>query len=342
MIMNKIFFLSLMFAVMALICKAQSIKEEYNVPVNKIYLSDPFIVADESVHTYFMYGSGGKGVIYSRASKDLKNWTEPFIVYQFPSDHWAGDKAPSWAAEVHKYKGKYYLFTTSHNKEVIETIPNRCDIPRRATQIYVADSPRGPFKMFTNAPHTPAKWASLDGTLWIEDGIPYMVFCHEWLQTIDGTMDAVRLPDDLGVPKRRPFTLFKASDAKWSGEMLELGEKTNGLDLGGYVTDGPYLFRTQTGKLGMIWSTWGKKRYALGAAYSKSGKIKGPWIQEDEPIFAENGGHGMLFKTFEGKLMLSLHYVDPKDERQGRKPTFIEADDSGDKLTIKKGSVVIK
>ena len=323
-------------------CLAQNTKKEYEVPLGNIYLSDPFIFADNTDNTYYMYGSGGAGVVYSRASKDLRNWTEPFVVYQFPADHWAGDKAPSWAAEVHKYKGKYYLFTTSHNNEVIESIPNRFDIPRRATQIYVADSPRGPFKAFTKTAQTPHNWASLDGTLWVEDGVPYMVFCHEWLQTFDGTMEAVRLPDDLGIPTEKPFTLFKASDAKWSGEMLELGEKTYGLDLGGYVTDGPYIFKTQTGKLGMIWSSWGKKRYALGAAYSKSGKIKGPWVQEKEPLFTENGGHGMLFKTFDGKLMLSMHYVDPNSNKPRRQPMFIQVDDSGDKLEIKKNGLILK
>ncbi len=31
-----------------------------------------------------------------------------------------------------------------------------------------------------------------------------------------------------------------------------------------------------------------------------------------------------------------MHYVDPKDERPRRKPVFMEVDDSGDKLVIKK------
>lgn len=316
---------------------------QYIDPLNCIHASDPFILASEADSTYYMYSSGGGGKVMARSSKDLKMWTKPFIVMQFPATHWAGEKAPSWAAEVHFYKGKYYLFTTSHNKEVIEHIEDRYDIPRRATQIYVADSPRGPFRDFTNnRQHTPRTWASLDGTLWVEDGTPYMVFCHEWLQTIDGTMEAVRLPDDLGVPMEKPFTLFKASDARWSKEMTAIGEKTNGLDLPGNVTDGPYLFKTKTGHLGMLWSSWGSKRYAMGVAYSASGKIKGPWLQEDEALYKENGGHGMLFYTFDGRLMLSLHWMDPADNRPFRKPMMIEMDDSGDRLVIKKNGIIYK
>ena len=310
-------------------------QETYDVPITSIRCSDPFILADASDHTYYMYSSGGGGRVMGRASKDLQNWTEPFTVMQFPATHWAGDRAASWAAEVHRYRGKYYLFTTSHTRETMVSLPGRGDIPHRATQIYVADSPRGPFRDFTgNKPHTPWDWAALDGTLWIEDGVPYMVFCHEWLQTVDGTMELVRLPDDLGVPTEAPVTLFKASDAPWSGEMLELGEKTNGMDIGGYVTDGPWIFRTQTGRLGMLWSSWGKERYAIGVAYSQSGSVKGPWIQEEKPLFEDNGGHGMLFRTFDGKLKLSMHWVDPRDERPGRRPVIRDVDDSGDRLRL--------
>lgn len=315
---------------------AQGTAEEYPVKIADIRCSDPFIFADETDQTYYMYSSGGGGRVMSRASKDLENWTQPFVVLQFGEGHWAGSRAASWASEVHKYKGKYYLFTTSHTEAAMETIPGRCDIPHRATQIYVADSPRGPFRDFTgNRAHTPDNWAALDGTLWIEKGVPYMIFCHEWLQAIDGTMEIVRLPDDLGVPTEAPKTLFKASDAPWVKEMLAVGNKTNGLDLGGYVTDGPWIFRTQTGKLGMLWSSWyGHDQYAIAVAYSKSGSVKGPWVQEKEPIYGENGGHGMMFRTFDGKLKLSMHWVDPTDARPSRKPIIRDVDDSGDKLIL--------
>jgi len=316
---------------------------QYTERINTIRASDPFVFADKTDSTYYMYSTGGWGKVMARSSKNLEYWSKPFIVMSFPESHWAGSKAPCWASEVHFYKGKYYLFTTSNNNEVIQHIEGRYDIPRRGTQIYVASSAKGPFHAFTeNRQHTPLNWSCLDGTLWVENGTPYMVFCHEWLQTVDGTMEAVKLPLDLGIPKEKPFYLFKASDAKWSKEMLSIGEKTYGRDIGGYVTDGPFLFRTQTGKLGMLWSSWGEKRYVLGVAYSKSGKIKGPWIQESEPLFKDNGGHGMLFHSFDGKLMLSLHWEDPADNRPFRKPMFIEVDDSGDKLCIKQGGKVIK
>lgn len=317
---------------------ADKAAQEYSVPLADIWCSDPFILANEEDKTYYMFSTGGGGRIMSRASKDLKYWTQPYVVMDFPTDHWAGPHAASWATECHPYNGKYYLFTTSHTRETMASIPGRGDIPHRATQIYVADSPRGPFRDFTgNKPHTPEDWAALDGTLYVEDGIPYMVFCHEWLQTVDGTMDLVRLPDDLGVPTQKPKTLFKASEAEWSGEMLKLQNKTNGMDIGGHVTDGPWLFRTGTGRLGMLWSSWYRHdTYAIGVAYSASGKIAGPWIQEKDPLDGTNCGHGMLFKTFDGKMKLCMHYVDPNDERQFRKPIIKDVDISGDRIVINK------
>ena len=61
-----------------------------------------------------------------------------------------------------------------------------------------------------------------------------------------------------------------------------------------------------------------------------------------ELLFEANEGHGMHFHTFDGKLMLSMHYVDPKDSRPSRKPMFLEVDDSGDRLVIKKGGSMLK
>jgi len=40
-----------------------------------------------------------------------------------------------------------------------------------------------------------------------------MVYAHEWIQVIDGTMEAIRLKDDLSDSIGEPIHLFKASDA---------------------------------------------------------------------------------------------------------------------------------
>ena len=46
--------------------------------------------------------------------------------------------------------------------------------------------------------------------------------------------------------------------------MNSIGEATFGMKMPGWVTDGRQMFRTRTGRLGMLSSSWGEHRYAQG------------------------------------------------------------------------------
>ena len=53
---------------------------------------------------------------------------------------------------------------------------------------------------------------ALDGTLWVENNVPYMVYCHEWVQLHgDGTMELVELSEDLSQTIGTPMVLFNGS-----------------------------------------------------------------------------------------------------------------------------------
>lgn len=42
-----------------------------------------------------------------------------------------------------------------------------------------------------DAPITPRDFMTLDGTLYVDRaGAPWMVYAHEWIQKVDGTMEA--------------------------------------------------------------------------------------------------------------------------------------------------------
>ena len=84
------------------------------------------------------------------------------------------------------------------------------------------------------------------------------------MQTVDGTMEYVKLSPDLSKIISESTLLFHASEAPWALEMVANEKMTYGLKLNGWVTDGPELFRTQTGKLGMLWSVWCVGRYNQG------------------------------------------------------------------------------
>ncbi len=304
------------------------------VNIKDLYVRDPYILAHVPTQTYYLYktsmttGKDGRSVsgVVAYKSKDLQTWKGPYTVFITPADNWI--TGAIWAPEVHYYKGKYYLFATMNS--AIEWKKQREGFPKytfRGTQIFYADHPDGPFVPFEDKePHTPMDRMALDGTLWEENGIPYMVYCHEWVQIEDGTMELVQLKHDLSRPVGESLTLFNASAAAWStGNVQKDGTTT-------YVTDGCFLYRTKTDKLLMIWSSFRNGKYAIGIAESVTGKIRGPWIQQPDLLFEEHGGHGMLFRTFEGRLMLTFH--GPNSPAGNERMKIFEVEDTGSTLKL--------
>ncbi|MFJ5303416.1 glycoside hydrolase family 43 protein [Streptomyces sp. NPDC088350] len=293
-------------------------------------LHDPFVVADDATRTYHLYTSNdpsvsgveGVGTMIYR-SRDLRDWTRPDVVFLAAeqSKLWASDGG--WAPEVHAWGGRYYLFTTLHDEDSPLPVPptGRWGTPfrlanhLRGTITAVSESLLGPFTVVDpTRPTPPEHLMTLDGTLYVDpSGQPWMVYAHEWLQTVDGTMEAIRLAPDLTGTIGDPVFLFKGSDASWIGEQIPAGVPHQ---LPPYVTDGPQLHRAPGGSLLMLWSTYEKNvvgadgtltgGYVQTYAVSKSGAIEGPWEQR-RPLVREDSGHGMLFRTFEGRLMMILH-----------------------------------
>lgn len=305
--------------------------EVKTVHITELSMSDPFIYPDPETQTYYLTSTGG--MLYK--SKDLQMWTGPYQVIDLSGTWMDGNFVA--AAEIHKFGDKYYYAGTWNNHGVcIEQVPRRYNVPLNQTQLLVSDNIEGPYLPLVKDSTFclgPVDWDIIDGTLYEEDGVKYMVIVHEWTQLIDGTMAYMPLSDDLTHRTAEPTTIFRASEAPWSKEMNSIGEATFGMKMPGWVTDGPQMFRTQTGVLGMLWSSWGDNRYAQGIAYSTSGSIKGPWVQEENYFKGDNSGHGMLFRTFEGELLYAVHHVDGNGPR---KPQIWTVDDSTDKLILGK------
>lgn len=297
------------------------------IPRDSIRLSDPCILADDETQTYYMTGTGG--LLWK--SKDLEKWDGPYIVAETDPNSWMGKRPQIWAAELHKYKGKYYYFATFTNDSILIGTYRGNDIPRRACHVLVSDRPDGPYRPMKDKTYLPDSIPTLDGTLWTDkDGKPYMVYCGEWLKNWNGTIEKIELKSDLSGTAGKAQVLFRASDSPWSRETVDGKERPN------RVTDGPWLFRTGTGRLGMIWTSWIGNIYTQGVAYSESGTLDGPWIQEQAPITPPNYGHGMLFKDFNGRWLMSVHSHCDANGRYIRIPQLFEVDLSGDKLKIKR------
>ncbi len=312
----------------AAICSAAGAQPLEKWDITDIYVRDPYILPDAGTETYYLYRSsstkGSKGQVLGGVetfkSKDLKTWEGPVKVFTVPEDNWITGVV--WAPEVHFYNGRYYLFATLNSNIIWKARgDNKAEYQFRGTQIFHSDSPEGPFKPFDVVPHTPMDYMALDGTLWVENGKPYMVYCHEWVQLGDGAMNLVELKPNLSASKGNDMRLFNASAAAWS-----TGPDT-------YVTDGCFLYRSRTGKLLMIWSSFKDGSYAVGIAESTTGRIQGPWRQQEAPIFTKDGGHAMIFRNFEGRLCISLHAPNTSDGRE--RAHIFELEDTGETLVLK-------
>ena len=198
----------------------------------------------------------------------------------------------------------------------------------RGTQVLVSDAPAGPFVEWSDGPVTPSDWECLDGTLFLDDaGDPWLVYCHEWLQVIDGRMIAQRLTPDLRAATGEPAELFTASQAPWVGA----GDPAGLSDLRA-ATDGPWLHRLASGALVMLWSSGGKDgSYAMGIARSTSGTVLGPWVHEPEPLWSRDGGHGMIARTLDGRLLVTLHQP---NQTPFERSVFAEIEETADSIRL--------
>lgn len=264
-----------------------------------IQIRDPFLLTVPEEQAYYLFGSTDADIWRPPAtgfdcyrSADLKVWEGPIPAFRPPIGFWSDRNF--WAPEVHPHRGRFYLLATFKAEGVC-----------RGTQILVADRPEGPYAPWSDGPVTPADWECLDGTLHIDEaGHPWIVYCHEWVQVMDGEVIAQRLTLDLTATEGEPILLFRASAAPW---VRRLNHPRLPADAAAYVTDGPFLHRLTDGVLVMLWSSFGDQGYAMGIARSESGRVEGPWMQEPEPIWAVDGGHGMIGRTLDGELVLTLH-----------------------------------
>ncbi len=299
----------------AILCSVSAMAE------TDFQIRDPFVLVDGG--RYYLYESkpwfGCKGV-FVRQSVDLVNWSAKAEVMKLPADV---SCTAVWAPEVHKYNGKYYLFTTIHEKKgarLIQSIGNGVNeknLTPRGTWGFVSDKPTGPFRPLKNGPIPPADHMTLDGTLYVEDGKPYFVYCHEWCQMGNGTIEYAPLSSDLSTLTEEPKILLDARGAMKGA---------------GSVTDGVFFYKSSvSGRLYLIWSNFIEGHgYTVLVRSSASGKLAGPWTK-DEILFGKGGGHGMLFKDLNGKLRLTLHQ--PNKSPNERMKLFDIADD-GNRLSL--------
>lgn len=258
----------------------------YNIKTEDLPFRDICVLADPVTQTYYMIGflksAGSAQEIAMYQSKDLENWGGyTTVMYN------DGLYDQNWAPEIHMYKNEYYIIASLQGRAINGDL--------RGCYFLKCDKANGVYQMHSDR-ITPAEWQCLDGTLYVEDGIPYMIYCREWVRIVggNGEMYAVRLKDDLsGVyPGAEHVKLFSARDHKASDDG---------------VTDACYMYKATNGDLVMFWSKYVDGKYSIITSRSKSGSLFGEWTHDTTPLFKDDGGHPMVFTDFNGKLRIAFH-----------------------------------
>lgn len=287
-----------------------------------INIRDPYVLNYQG--KYYLYGTRS-ATCWSKADgfdvyvgEDFDNWTGPIEIFHRPEDFFADQNF--WAPECIYYKGAFYLITTFGGEGF-----------NKGTYILKSDSPTGPFELYSERLN-PEDWVCIDATVYFEGDRPWIVYSKSFESSPEGLMYAQELSEDLKTMVGEPVKLFEASEASWA-KPVPFAKAEFGMDGDVYFTDGPGIFTGDKGQLIMTWSSWSKAGYAVGLAISENGQITGPWQQLDEPLWPENGGHGMSFIAKDGKRYFTLHY--PND-KYAERPVFYPITVDGDNITLEK------
>ncbi|MEI8271792.1 MAG: family 43 glycosylhydrolase [Paludibacter sp.] len=262
----------------------------FNIDIKDFKMRDPFVFVDTIGKSYFIQSSSNDNKSFTVfESNDLKKWKNLGKSFEASSDFWG--KQDFWAPDMFLYNGKYYIVSTFSSSTVT-----------RGCGILVSDYPQGPYVPLVNNPITPSGWRCCDGTLLIDNGEPYLLYASSHKQFGLGYIYIQKLSTDLKTMAGEPILITKAADASWVKNITVKG-------VVGLVGDSPFIYRTAENELIMLWSSFSLSngKYCIGVARSASGLVIGPWVHDAAPLNDDDGGHAMIFKSFEGKTKISYH-----------------------------------
>lgn len=263
-----------------------------------IRVRDPFILLENGV--YYMYATTGERTLSYYYGFDLENWEEGGVAFEIPENFWAYKDV--WAAEVHKYRGRFYLFVSLLGKNGL-----------RGTQVAVSDTPAGRFVPLADRAVTPLDESCIDGSLFVDGERPYIVYSHDWPNhyveekgAYVGEIWAAELSEDLTEIVGAPRRLFESDEVPISKatphHIVMKGKRTMR-----YGSDAPFVQRLERGALFLTWSPYLNGNYVVLGALSESGDVMGPWEHLEAPVFDRNGGHAMFFDDKDGNRLMCIH-----------------------------------
>ena len=253
---------------------------------------DPFIHLENGMY-YLYFSSGDTTGLTVYTSTDLKEWLPDQGRDKSGRAYANGNGFGSrlfWAPEMHKYKGKYYLFHSAEEKVTVE----------------VGDSPLGPFRNPEKKPFFPE--GNIDNSFFLDDdGTPYMLYAHF---NAGNEVWICELEKDLLHAK--PETQRKLIRAEEDWEMNRADPRFSNRS----IAEGPCLVK----KDGLYWLTYSSHHVMddnYNVCLATATDVKGPYVKQGKgPILAPRGkyrctGHHSLFKDKSGTWKIVFHTRDP-------------------------------
>ncbi len=270
------------------------------VALGSFFLRDPYVL--NTGDAYYLYGTQSNGGFKVWTSTDLSMWYDGgYCLTLEEGDEYydaTNSEVAFWAPEVHEYNGAYYMFASFTQAGTGN---------QQGTAIFKAESPMGPFEKWSDGFVTPSGHSCLDGTLYVENGVPYMIYAHEYQCSACnddmGSIAYIQLTDDLKASTGDAVELFEAKDLTNYSWFETVFGKDNA-----NVTDGPFVYTDENGQKYLLWSTSvddGNYVQVYTTFDSLSGGINAG--SNSVQVYTDDGGHGMIFTDMNGIDKLILH-----------------------------------
>ena len=279
---------------------------------------NPFITYERKSNCYYMVGDGG----HMWLSKDLYKWNGPYNVLRHDTLSWLGSAPLVSSPEIHKHNGRYYYMATFEVPgDSVAAVDGRL-FTRRSCVSLVADSITGPYKTIDKEAQLLDVREMAEHPTYCSDDLDvgYMIYDCSYEQNGNGTVQIVRYTENVANRMGEAYVMFTAQDVPWSSSPL---------------IESPFLFYTDGGMMGMLFTAMYGDGKAVGVAYSTTGMLDGPWEVEPEPLLKGVGG-AMMFRDYDGSLVL----VAAKDTVIGgvsrSVPQLYRMDSQFEKLQVKR------
>lgn len=264
------------------------------VPITNI--GDPYVLFYKD--TYYMYATSMMNGYYCWSSKDLCQWSEPWVCYKATEKSFGNDCF--WAPEVYEFDGKFYMYYTAqwkiHQEEQLRI------------GVAVADSPEGPFEdVLDNQPMFDLGYGVLDAHVLKDGEKNYLYFSRAGANNIvDGAKQAdiyvVEMGEDYISIKGEP-QLILYPEQEWERKQPENNQ---------YWNEGPFVVK-HNGKYHIMYSAnfYQSVYYGLGAAVSDH--PMGPFVKyENNPILKASKeisgpGHNSVVEDASGNMYCVYH-----------------------------------